>query len=66
MREWLRGGAPPCQGGGRGFESRLALLTKKPEVLVFQGFPAFFYRLFLFRAINVRQNLTHIGPVTGC
>ena len=24
-REWLRGGAPPCQGGGRGFESRLAL-----------------------------------------
>ena len=26
MREWLRGGAPPCQGGGRGFESRLALL----------------------------------------
>ena len=25
MREWLRGGAPPCQGGGRGFESRLAL-----------------------------------------
>ena len=26
MREWLSGGAPPCQGGGRGFESRLALL----------------------------------------
>ena len=25
MREWLRGGVPPCQGGGRGFESRLAL-----------------------------------------
>ena len=25
MREWLSGGAPPCQGGGRGFESRLAL-----------------------------------------
>ena len=20
MREWLSGGAPPCQGGGRGFD----------------------------------------------
>ena len=32
MREWLRGGAPPCQGGGRGFESRLALFLfcRKP------------------------------------
>ena len=26
MREWLRGGVQPCQGWGRGFESRLALL----------------------------------------
>ena len=26
MREWLSGGAPPCQGGGRGFDPRLALL----------------------------------------
>ena len=25
MREWLRGGVSPCQGEGRGFESRLAL-----------------------------------------
>ena len=25
MREWLSGGAPPCQGGGRGFDPRLAL-----------------------------------------
>ncbi len=25
MHEWLRGGAPPCQGGGRGFDPRLAL-----------------------------------------
>ena len=24
-REWLSGGAPPCQGGGRGFDPRLAL-----------------------------------------
>ena len=25
MREWLRGRASPCQGEGRGFESRFAL-----------------------------------------
>lgn len=25
LREWLSGGAPPCQGGGRGFDPRLAL-----------------------------------------
>ena len=30
MREWLSGGVSPCQGEGRGFESRLALL-KPPE-----------------------------------
>ena len=27
MREWLSGGAPPCQGGGRGFDPRLALFA---------------------------------------
>ena len=27
MREWLSGGAPPCQGGGRGFDPRLALIS---------------------------------------
>ena len=26
-REWLSGGASPCQGEGRGFDSRLALLA---------------------------------------
>ena len=31
MREWLRGGASPCQGEGRGFESRLALVYMAPE-----------------------------------
>ena len=33
-REWLSGGASPCQGEGRGFESRLALslLHKKASV----------------------------------
>ena len=29
MREWLSGGAPPCQGGGRGFDPRLALFLCK-------------------------------------
>ena len=29
MREWLSGGVSPCQGEGRGFESRLALPIKK-------------------------------------
>ena len=26
MREWLSGGASPCQGEGRGFDPRLALI----------------------------------------
>ena len=29
MREWLSGGVSPCQGEGRGFESRLALFCYK-------------------------------------
>ena len=29
MREWLSGGAPPCQGGGRGFDPRLALAKQR-------------------------------------
>ena len=31
MREWLSGGAPPCQGGGRGFDPRLALFNAKKQ-----------------------------------
>ena len=36
MREWLRGGASPCQGEGRGFESRLALFlfALKSSILI--------------------------------
>ena len=34
MREWLSGGAPPCQGGGRGFDPRLALEKKERYQLV--------------------------------
>lgn len=29
VHEWLSGGVSPCQGEGRGFESRLALLSKE-------------------------------------
>ena len=38
MREWLRGGAPPCQGGGRGFESRLALFVWAEISLIYKEF----------------------------
>lgn len=32
MRKWLSGGVSPCQGEGRGFESRLALSEKNRTV----------------------------------
>ena len=32
MREWLSGGVSPCQGEGRGFESRLALLLPANKI----------------------------------
>ena len=35
MREWLSGGVSPCQGEGRGFESRLALSGKQDRVSCF-------------------------------
>ena len=34
MREWLSGGVSPCQGEGRGFESRLALNKKEDGYVV--------------------------------
>ena len=44
MHEWLSGGVSPCQGEGRGFESRLVLRKKKrtvsfDTVLFFFGAP---------------------------
>ena len=42
MREWLSGGVSPCQGEGRGFESRLALLIEMREVPKKQGLPDFY------------------------
>ena len=32
MREWLSGGVSPCQGEGRGFKSRLALLKPPDQI----------------------------------
>ena len=32
MREWLSGGASPCQGEGRGFDPRLALSNSQEEI----------------------------------
>ena len=41
MHEWLSGGASPCQGEGRGFESRLVLFYFCPETLILSAFPGF-------------------------
>lgn len=38
MHEWLSGGVSPCQGEGRGFESRLVLQSRELEI---KGFPEF-------------------------
>ena len=57
MREWLSGGAPPCQGGGRGFDPRLALFKTLD-----------FSRVFLFHvAFHVAQSyfLLYIPSVNG-
>ena len=37
MREWLSGGVSPCQGEGRGFESRLALFQEAEEASFFDA-----------------------------
>ena len=42
MREWLSGGAPPCQGGGRGFDPRLALFLMKSRNFDSCKVPGFF------------------------
>ena len=63
MREWLRGGAPPCQGGGRGFESRLALFYYIIRSLKLQDFRLFFVLsyLLIFSIIS-----STIKKVTNC
>ena len=43
MHEWLSGGASPCQGEGRGFESRLVLYEND----------TFKYRFFVFHTFSI-------------
>ena len=45
MHEWLSGGVSPCQGEGRGFESRLVLFKK---TLKNKGFPVIPGTLYFF------------------
>ena len=42
MHEWLSGGVSPCQGEGRGFESRLVLFENEAENLKNKAFRYFF------------------------
>ena len=60
-REWLRGGASPCQGEGRGFESRLALFLFASEICQMAGFRSFslsFFFLFSLFADTIDYNKT--------
>ena len=36
MHEWLSGGVSPCQGEGRGFESRLVLEMRFEYLKIFE------------------------------
>ena len=42
MHKWLSGGVSPCQGEGRGFESRLVLFSNEAENLKNKAFRYFF------------------------
>ena len=61
MREWLSGGAPPCQGGGRGFDPRLALLKTLDFSRVFLFHVAFHvasnYFLLYISSVNSKLNI---------
>ena len=37
MHEWLSGGVSPCQGEGRGFESRLVLSERNLDKQFYKG-----------------------------
>ena len=66
MREWLRGGAPPCQGGGRGFESRLALFLFVGSILIFKIFRLFCIFSILFCciiAVKIIQMFADVGKL---
>ena len=64
MREWLSGGAPPCQGGGRGFDPRLALLKKdiRLDVLFY-----FVYSLHLYHGRSTfKRHILKIPDLIQC
>ena len=75
MREWLSGGAPPCQGGGRGFDPRLALFVCSEKcfqgIFLSYGKLCFLYdkklrgvycdsRLFTYGHVLTNENIFHI------
>ena len=72
MREWLSGGVSPCQGEGRGFESRLALFIIHWEVRQIQDF-LFFVLKYLrtpfcppeYLSINITQNAFSAKALTA-
>ena len=60
MHEWLSGGVSPCQGEGRGFESRLVLSKKCEKEEISDGYlffcmfdPARFERFEVLRSAAV-------------
>ena len=52
MREWYSGSTSPCQGEDRGFDPRLALITKREHRVVF----FFCYK----RVDGARFHVTHV------
>ena len=53
MHEWLSGGVSPCQGEGRGFESRLVLQSRELEIKGFPGFPGTLFNDLIERFLTV-------------
>ena len=45
LHEWLSGGVSPCQGEGRGFESRLVLLKDSEFIWILFLLSVFLYLL---------------------
>ena len=60
MREWLSGGVSPCQGEGRGFESRLALfllgLRSNPFFMSKDGI---LHNIISFSILYLRRNIEY-------
>ena len=60
MHEWLSGGVSPCQGEGRGFESRLVLSKKCEKEEISDGY-LFFWYVRSCRVRTVRMSTFHSG-----